>query len=66
MEKCEKCEEKKKKKKRNKKKKEEEKEEKEKKKKNICLGAQKNRLIEYPQHMFWLRNKKKKFPAKFL
>ena len=21
------------------------------------LGAQKNRLIEYPQHMFWLRNK---------
>ena len=26
---------------------------------NICLDAQKNRL-EYPQHVFWLRNKKKK------
>ena len=22
------------------------------------LSAQKNHLIEYPQHMFWLRNKK--------
>ena len=32
----------------------------------MCLGAQKNRLIEavlfeYPQHMFWLRNKKNNF-----
>ena len=25
------------------------------------LGAQKNRLIEYLQHMFWLRNKKINF-----
>ena len=34
---------------------------------NMCLGAQKNRLIEtvlfeYPQHMFWLKNKKINFP----
>ena len=27
---------------------------------NICLDAQKNRL-EYPQHVFWLRNKKNIF-----
>ena len=24
----------------------------------MFLGAHKNRLIEYPQHMIWLRNKK--------
>ena len=24
----------------------------------MFLGAQKNHLIEYQQHMFWLRNKK--------
>ena len=35
---------------------------------SICLGAQKNQLIEtvllsseYPQHTFWLRNKKNIF-----
>ena len=22
---------------------------------NICFGAQENRLIEYPQKIFWLR-----------
>ena len=29
------------------------------------LGAQKNRdgSFEYPQHMFWLRNKKNNFPV---
>ena len=27
------------------------------------LDAQKNRLIEYPQHIFWLRNKKNNFPV---
>ena len=25
---------------------------------SFVLPAQKNRFIEYPQHMFWLRNKK--------
>ena len=25
---------------------------------NKCFGAQEYRLIEHPQHMFWLRNKK--------
>ena len=34
------------------------------------LGAQKNHLIErsfeYPQHMFWLRNKKIKFSLRTL
>ena len=28
---------------------------------NMCFGAQWNRLNEYPQHMFWLRNKKNIF-----
>ena len=30
------------------------------------LGAQKNCLIEYPQHMFWLRNKKISFSIRTL
>ena len=30
------------------------------------LSAQKNRLIEYPQHMFWLRNKKTIFLVRSL
>ena len=30
------------------------------------LGAQKNRLVEYPQYMFWLRNKKIIFRYAFL
>ena len=29
----------------------------------LCiLGAQKNRLIEFLQHMFWMRNKENNFP----
>ena len=60
MEKCEKSEEKKKKKKEEKKKKE--------KQRNICLGCSKepshrDGSFEYPQPMFWLRNKNFVFPA---
>ena len=30
------------------------------------MGAQKGRLNEYPQHIFWLRNKKKYFQLRRL
>ena len=28
---------------------------------NMCLGDQKDSSFEYPQHMFWLKNKKNEF-----
>ena len=32
----------------------------------MCFGAQKNHLIEYPQHMFWMRIKENSFPIRTL